>query len=176
MRAIVAMDPNRVIGYRGKIPWHIPEDFKFFKQMTMGCPLVMGRSTFLSIGYPLPGRFTYILTNDPDLIGMPKGELCQYVNKDKLFEIFNRDLGMQMQWNDIWVCGGAKVYADFMPYIHRMVVTHLADEYEGDTYMPEFEKYLPYVETVGEYKDYIVVKHMRDDPLFLKAGKIKFVV
>jgi dihydrofolate reductase len=158
------MDPNRVIGCNGKIPWHIPEDFQFFKKVTMGCPLVMGRSTFLSIGKPLPGRFTYILTEDPQLQAMPSGTLCRYVSKQMLFDIFNQDLGWQSQWSLIWVCGGAKVYKSLMPWIHQVVVTHLADEYEGDVYMPDFEHLFPKWQIVKEEKDYIVASYTRQLP------------
>src|SRR5271154_3909195 len=63
--AIAAMSENRVIGNQGKIPWHIPEDFRWFKHKTMGGTLIMGRKTFESIGKPLPGRKTVVLTRQP---------------------------------------------------------------------------------------------------------------
>lgn len=60
--AIAAMTKNRVIGNHGKIPWHIPEDFKHFKETTLGCPIIMGRNTYISIGRSLPGRENIVLT------------------------------------------------------------------------------------------------------------------
>ena len=62
IKAIAAMSLNRAIGYQGRIPWYLPEDFKWFKKITMGNILLMGRKTFESIGKPLPGRTTYVLT------------------------------------------------------------------------------------------------------------------
>lgn len=161
MRAIVAMDPNRVIGNHGRIPWHISEDFKWFKEITMGCPLVMGRSTFESIGKPLPGRFTYILTNDPAKLALPKGELCQYVNKDGLFHIFNQDLGWQMQLDDLWVCGGARVYQEFLPLCNDVYVSHIMECYEGDTFMPQFENDFPQQEVLRHNREFWVCKHSK---------------
>src|SRR5580765_1386778 len=68
MKAIAAMSLNRVIGAANKIPWHLPEDFKWFKKMTTGQVVVMGRKTFESIGKPLPGRSTVVLTSSPEPI------------------------------------------------------------------------------------------------------------
>lgn len=108
MKAIVAMDPNRVIGNEGKIPWHYKEDFKFFKEITMGHSLVMGRNTYESIGKPLPGRFTYILTTDEKKLNLPWGTLAAYVNKDWICDY-------PSVCSNYWVCGGASVYELLLP-------------------------------------------------------------
>ena len=169
MKAIVAMDPYRVIGYKGRIPWHIPEDFKWFKRATMDCPLLMGHSTFDSIGKPLPGRYTYILTNNPEKLALPSAELCGYASEKQVF-----DMPLEFR-KRMWVCGGAKVYQRFLPLCDEVYVSHIMEDYEGDTYMPEFEDQFPYSEIVEEHKDFWVVKHMKYAP-FPQVYGIKFVM
>lgn len=155
MRAIVAMDPSRVIGYKGRIPWHIPEDFKWFKKITMGSPLLMGRSTFESIGKPLPGRYTYVLTNNPEKLLLPTTELCGYVGEKHIFDL-------PYQYRDtIWVCGGASVYKRFFPLVTEVYVTHVLDDYEGDTYMPYFEDHFPNQTIIQEAKNFWIVKYAK---------------
>lgn len=156
------MDPNRVIGYKGSIPWHLPADLRWFKHMTLGHPLLMGRSTFESLGgKTLRDRYIYILTNDPVKLALPPGSEAMYVNKEGLLKLFNRDLGWQLSFDDMYVCGGAKVYQEFMPYVSEIYVTHLADEYEGDTYMPEFESQFPHWSIMQEGKDFIHAAYRR---------------
>ena len=156
MKAIVAMTPNRVIGFRGRMPWTpITEDFRWFKHVTMGSSLLMGRTTFESIGKPLPGRFTYILTTDVAKTLLPAGELCAYVNERWIMELpFEKR-------NRIWVCGGAKVYQRFLPLCSEVYVTHIIEDYDGDTYMPEFESMFPNSKIVKETKDFWIVKHQK---------------
>ena len=79
MKAIAAMDLNRVIGVDGRIPWHCPDDFAWFKKMTTGGSLIMGRKTFDMVGI-LPGRFTYILTNNRAKQSLPPGGAGQYID------------------------------------------------------------------------------------------------
>lgn len=153
------MDPYRVIGYKGRILWHLPDDFKWFKKVTMGHDLLMGRSTFDSIGKPLPGRFTFILTNDQSKLQLPFGNLCGYVD-----EAWIRNMArFWSKGRDLWVCGGAKVYKQFLPLCSEVYVSHIMDDYEGDTYMPEFEANFPHSEVVEEHKDFWVVKHSHNE-------------
>ena len=103
MKAIVAMARNRVIGFQGKMPWHLPEDFAWFKRATMGGALLMGRKTFASIGRALPGRLTLIVTRrgDPTL-GAPNVKIV-----DDLAAFRPEDYAPR----EAWVAGGAEIYA-----------------------------------------------------------------
>ena len=182
MKAITAMDPNRVIGCKGKLPWHYPEDFKFFKQMTENNVLVMGRTTFESVG-DLPKRFTYILTNHPQKLSTDnqvseamvgrKGVHHVYITGAQLTQMCRNYPGRTSYF---WLCGGAKVYQQFLPLCSEIYATHIAEDYEGDVYMPEFESMFPHPSIVMESKDFMIARYQRDDPTFLNAGKIKFVI
>jgi dihydrofolate reductase len=155
MRAIVAMASNRVIGDGARIPWHLPDDFKWFKLATIGQNLLMGRTTFEAIGKPLPGRFTYILTNNQAKINLPSAKLCTYVG-----ESWVDDLSPELD-ESLWLCGGAKVYEKFLPKCSEVYVTHVIGDFEGDVFMPPFEHMFPNSELQFEHKDFWVVKHSR---------------
>jgi dihydrofolate reductase len=150
MKAIAAMDINRGMGFRGKLPWRLPADFKWFKQKTLETKkLVMGRDTFQTVG-TLKDRFTYVLTSDAKLIGLPSFSNYRYVGSD-FFETESHD--------DMWLCGGAKTYTWLLPYCTEVYVTHVLDEYESDTYMPLFEKRFINQEIILETKDFWIVKY-----------------
>jgi dihydrofolate reductase len=156
MKAIVAMAPDRVIGFRGKLPWPpIKEDFRWFKRLTMGFPLLMGRSTFESIGKPLEGRYTYILTSDQYKTTKPVGKTYAYVSET---QVLNLPVDVQ---NNLWVCGGAKVYHRFLPFCDEIYVSHIIDEYDGDTFMPQFEERFPNSEILYEYKNFWILKYWK---------------
>jgi dihydrofolate reductase len=123
--AIAAMSENRVIGANGKIPWHLKDDFRWFKHKTMGGTLLMGRKTFASIGKPLPGRKTMVLTRGR--MENPEVEICP--DASSLPEISG--LG--------WVCGGAEIYRQLLPMCERLYLTRVKREVAGDTFFPAFE-------------------------------------
>ena len=100
--AIAAMSENRVIGNHGKIPWHLPEDFRWFKHKTMGGTLIMGRKTFESIGKPLPGRKTVVLTHRP--LDAENVETCANL------ALFDTEYFKTHPVADYWVCGGGTIY------------------------------------------------------------------
>lgn len=125
MIAMVAcMSQNRVLGKDNKMPWHLPEELKYFRRVTMGHTIVMGRRTFESIGKPLPGRKNVILTRSSDY--HPEG--CEVVHQ--LEEV----LAFQ---EDVYIIGGAKVYKQFLPYADRLYLTIIHEEMEGDAFFPE---------------------------------------
>ena len=102
--AIAAMSENRVIGDHGKIPWHLPEDFRWFKHKTMGGILIMGRKTFESIGKPLPGRKTAVLSRiTSGLSGVTVYNNIETFKAETTPDVPN------------WICGGSEIYSQFLP-------------------------------------------------------------
>lgn len=133
---IAAVAKNRVIGKDGQIPWHLPADLAHFKRTTVGHTLVMGRRTYESTG-ALPGRRTLVLTRDPEW--QPgeeeKGREAEVEGAHSLDQAIQRarDRGE----TELFVCGGEAVYRDALPEAHRMVLTRVEAEPEGDTCFPE---------------------------------------
>lgn len=140
------MTRSRVIGRNGTLPWHLPEDLAFFKRTTLGHPVVMGRKTFESIGRPLPRRRNIVLTRDPAW-SAPGVEVIR--RPQDLFSL--SDLGPR-----VFVIGGSEVYAAFMPVLDDLLVSHVSDEYEGDTRLPEFESVFPCCEVVETHAGFEV--------------------
>ncbi len=123
---IAAMAKNRVIGNQGKIPWDIPEDRTHFKNLTMGNVIVMGRRSYEEIGFPLPGRTTYVVSSTINV----EGENCHTVRS--LQEVIKREPD-----RDVFVCGGAMLYEEALSLADVIYLTELSWEVEGDTYFPE---------------------------------------
>ena len=124
---VAAVAANGVIGRDGGLPWRLSEDLRHFKALTTGHALVMGRRTYDSIGRPLPGRTTVVLTRDP--AWRADGVL---VARDIAEAIaLASSVGER-----VFVVGGAQVYAAALPHVDRMVVTHLDEPADGDTYFP----------------------------------------
>ena len=126
-KAIAAMSLNRVIGQGGQIPWRLPEDFKWFKRTTTGHILVMGRKTFESIGRPLPGRATIVLTRS--------GFSHPGVTVRRSLE----ELNVEGDPREVFICGGAEVYAQALPRCSDLYLTLVLREVEGDVFFPPFE-------------------------------------
>jgi dihydrofolate reductase len=128
LSAIVAMSSNRVIGRNGTLPWHFPEDLKFFKRTTLGHPILMGRATFESIGRPLPGRQNIVLSSTlaptegitiiRDLADLPA--VCTVTDK-------------------VFVIGGARLYEALLPQCSELFLTYINEPHEGDVFLPPFE-------------------------------------
>ncbi|MBM7584255.1 dihydrofolate reductase [Bacillus pakistanensis] len=123
-----AMDQNGVIGKNNSLPWHLPADLKFFKETTMGHPIVMGRKTYESIGKPLPGRENIVLTRDASY----KAEGCIVFHEveDILHYADEKEV-------EVMVTGGAEVFKMFLPFVDRLYVTKIYASFEGDTYIPK---------------------------------------
>jgi len=140
--AIAAMALNRVIGDGNQIPWHLPEDFKWFKQTTLGHVLVMGRKTFASIGRPLPGRETIVLSRSgwshPGVrTAATLTEAAALAGERKAF-----------------ICGGAQIYEQALPWCDELLLTLVKREVAGDAFFPRFED------------DFTLVAEVRDTPEF----------
>lgn len=127
IKAIAAMSENRVIGSSGDIPWHLPADFKWFKKTTMGAILVMGRKTFESIGRPLPGRDTYIISHSTQQIPGVK------VITDLA------ELEQVQTEKTIWIAGGGEIYQQMLNKCSELYLTRVHREVDGDAYFPAFE-------------------------------------
>jgi len=126
---IVAMDENRVIGKENQLPWHLPADLKFFKQVTMGHPIVMGRKTHESIGRVLPGRENIVISRNP----VYHAQGCTILNSVEEFLKLSR-----ARDDEFFVIGGAEIFKAVFPYVDRLYITLIHERFSGDTYFPEF--------------------------------------
>ena len=151
--AIAAMTSDRVIGRGGALPWHLPEDLKFFKRTTLGHPVLMGRRTFESIiaaiGKPLPGRTNIVLSTT-----MPPSSDVAVI----------RDLqdlaALPALTSPVYLIGGAQLYAALLPQCDELIITHVQTPHEGDARFPEFEHLFKLEEVLGhgegiEFRRYV---------------------
>ncbi len=127
---IAAMSKNHVIGVNGKLPWHLPDDLKWFKQNTIGKPIIMGKNTFLSIGTPLPKRENIILTSDKDFI--QPGCL--------IFNDLQKALNYCKDHDEIMIIGGETLYRQTLPISNKLYLTLIEQNFDGDTFFPEYSK------------------------------------
>ena len=146
-KAIAAMSENRVIGRGNEIPWHIPEDFKWFKETTMGHVLVMGRRTFESIGKALPGRETMVLT---------RGE---FSHPDVTVIRSLDEVAPRLEGRDGFIAGGAQVYEQALPRCSDLFLTLVKREVEGDVFFPEFENHFDEVAVLREEAEFRIVHY-----------------
>jgi dihydrofolate reductase len=126
---VVAMDRNRVIGHRGKIPWHLSDDLKRFKALTMGHHIIMGRKTWESIGRALPGRTSVVITRDPAYRAAGATAVASLAQA----------LALAQDDSEAFVIGGAQIYRAALPLARRIYLTQLQAEYPGDTFFPLLE-------------------------------------
>ncbi|WP_148861807.1 dihydrofolate reductase [Marinobacter fonticola] len=133
---IVAMAQNRVIGRNNALPWYLPGDLRYFKQATMGKPILMGRKTFESIGRPLPGRLNVVITRDQSWEA-PAGVVAEHT----LAAAYRRaEAQAELEGGDeIMIIGGGQIYADALPDIDRMYVTQVHADVEGDAWFPDVD-------------------------------------
>ncbi|MFO7481023.1 type 3 dihydrofolate reductase [Oceanibaculum nanhaiense] len=133
--AIAALARNRVIGQGNGLPWRLPGDLKFFKAMTLGKPVVMGRKTFQSIGRPLPGRPNIVVTRDPGFAAEGVHVARDIDTALDLAATLARETGAE----EVMVIGGAEIYAQALPRLDRLYLTEIDAEIAGDAYFPEIE-------------------------------------
>ncbi len=129
LSAIVAMASNRVIGSNNQLPWRLPADLKRFKQLTMGHTLLMGRKTFESIGRPLPGRTTIVITRQRGYA--PEGV--------KVTHSVDEALALAQGDDEIFIAGGAELYAQTLDRLDRLYLTRIERDVPGDTRFPEVD-------------------------------------
>ncbi len=129
---VAAIARNGVIGNGNTLPWHVPSDLKHFKSLTMGHPIIMGRKTFDSIGRPLPGRKTIVLTHDRSFSVM---DIVVVHTLDEAVDAAAREAA-KMQVTACMVVGGAQLYSAFMPQAARLELTWIEIEPDGDAFFP----------------------------------------
>ena len=151
-KAIAAMSLNRVIGADHRIPWHLPEDFKWFKKMTIGQVIVMGRKTFESIGKPLPNRTTIVLTRRTAPI--PGVEIVPELDQID-------PAGSSFAGRDVFICGGAQIYRRALPRCSDLYLTQVKRTVEGDAFFPAFEDMFELVEEVMDRPEFKVLHFQR---------------
>ncbi len=126
---IVAAAANNTIGKDGALPWHLPDDLRRFKAITMGKPIVMGRRTHESIGRPLPGRQNIVITRTPgfeaggcDVVGSPADALAAAADAE-----------------EVVVIGGGEIYRQFLPWTERIYMTRVEAQVDGDAFFPDLD-------------------------------------
>ena len=128
---IVVHDLNRVIGQNNKMPWHIPNELAYFKEKTMGKAIVMGRSTFESIGRPLPGRLNIVITRNTSY----EVEGVTVVHSiEEAIEAANN------HHEEVMIIGGEQIFKEVLPYADLLYITLIEHEFEGDTFFPSYEQ------------------------------------
>ena len=132
---IVAMDRQRVIGNQGRLPWHIPQDLKRFKALTIGKPVLMGRKTFVSIGKPLPGRTNIVVSRDP---GFNPDGVIVVRDLEQALRVA-RDDAERRGVGEIAAIGGTDIFTQLLPLADRLEITHVHMRPEGDTYFPPID-------------------------------------
>ncbi|MCX6904075.1 MAG: dihydrofolate reductase [Verrucomicrobia bacterium] len=147
LKAIAAMSLNRVIGRGNQIPWRLPEDFKWFKRMTTGQIIVMGRKTFESIGQPLPNRTTIVLSR-----GAFHHEGVRTISDLAQLELTHED-------REVFVCGGAEVYAQALPLCSDLYLTLVKRVVEGNVLFPPFEDRFELIEQLADNPDFKILHY-----------------
>ena len=182
-KAIAAMSLNRVIGAGNKIPWHLPEDFKWFKKMTSGNVVVMGRKTFESLGKPLPNRVNIVLTRHPGRLQKEFPELfgSARISRGKLevseafqfrlpkvggtevtdFRLIKSFLKLSPASSplDFFICGGAQIYEQALPLCSDLYLTLVKRTVEGDTFFPPFEDRFELVEEIADCAEFQILHY-----------------
>ena len=126
---IAAMDENRLIGSDNGLPWHLPADFKHFKEVTLGKPVLMGRKTFESIGRPLPGRKNIVISR--------AGFSADGVES---VDSINAGLELVADVEEVMIIGGANIYEQMISRAEKMYITHVEAKCVGDAWFPEINE------------------------------------
>jgi dihydrofolate reductase len=192
-KAIAAMSLNRVIGDGNKIPWHLPEDFKWFKAKTVGNIALMGRKTFESLGRPLPNRRNLVLTRHPQKLLHEHPDVFEHFHewrggKDvgddikRPYQLFiprvkargREDLLLFKSLElidpnefdcDIFVCGGAQIYEQLLPRCSDLYLTVVKREVAGDALFPRFEDFFKLDEIVRDEAEFEIRHYRNPDPV-----------
>jgi len=137
---IVALAENHVIGRDNKLPWYLPNDLKYFKQVTLGKPVIMGRKTYESIGKPLPGRSNIIITRQPDYQPHGANDSVKVVASLQAARELAENICLIDGQQEAMIIGGAEIYTLALPLVDRMYLTEVHAEVEGDAFFPSFQR------------------------------------
>lgn len=129
---LLAAGENNVIGKNNQLPWHLPNDLKYFKNLTWGMPVLMGRKTFESIGKPLPGRKNIVITRNNDW----QNEKVSVVHSTEEAVHIARESDIR----EIFIIGGAAIFNSVLPQANRVYLTRIHHQFEGDAFFPELDK------------------------------------
>ena len=147
-KAIVAMSLNRAIGKDNRLPWHLPEDLRWFKKLTTENVIIMGRKTWDSIGKPLPNRESIVVT---------RSEIPGVRTVRSLDEI---DPGADGR--DYYVIGGAQLFQEALPRCRELFLTLIKRNVEGDVFLPPFEDQFRLVETIQDTPEFSILHYVQD--------------
>ena len=134
---IAAVAANRIIGSKGKIPWDIPEDRAYFRNLTKGNICIMGRKTYESIGRPLSDRINIVVSSTQSLFSRNLRTVRSF---DEAVKLARKCAEMSSGAQEIFICGGKRIYAEGLEIAERLYLTELDRKYEGDAFFPEFDK------------------------------------
>ena len=163
MKAIIAMAQNRVIGKNGGLPWpSIPNDFRWFKEFTMGNTLIVGKNTFDTLPLLKNRECLVLVKEDKIMVTNPNQYLVNNNSMTgQLITMTDIELYSQFRKDYLIVAGGAKTYIKLLPYITEFYVTHVNGNYDGDTFMPEFEHLFTNKEVVKEFDLHKVIMYTK---------------
>jgi len=147
--AIAAMAENRAIGAANALPWNLPEDMKFFRESTRGKTLLMGRKTYASIGRPLPGRRTLVLSRS----AAPIAGVEVIGSLDLISRLIPAG-------GELWICGGAEIYTQTLPWWDELLLTCVKRTVEGDAFFPKFEHLMTLSEVVHEAREFTIGRYV----------------
>jgi len=167
---IVAHDKNRVIGYKKGMPWHLPGELQYFKEKTMGKPMIMGRKTFESIGRPLPGRRNIVITRNTDY----EAEGIEIVSS------LEEALDLVGNEKEVMIIGGEQIFRMSLDIADRLYITYINHEFPGDTYFPEYDdkewelvsQQDPIHTNEGFTYEYLIFDRVNKKPAILKDGRL----
>jgi dihydrofolate reductase len=144
------MSENRAIAFEGKMPWHLPLEYRWFKHKTMGSAMIMGRKTCEAIGRTLPGRVTHVLSRHA---GECLGATC-HADVDQLVANLPAD-------QPAWVVGGAEIYRQLLPRCTYLYLSHIKKITPGDVFFPPFEDQFALDQVIHENDDFRVERWLR---------------
>ncbi|WP_424527076.1 dihydrofolate reductase [Spiroplasma endosymbiont of Glossina fuscipes fuscipes] len=133
IKLLWAMDENNLIGKNNHLPWHLKEELQHFKRTTVGQTILFGRLTYEGIGGPLPNRKILVLTTKKDYI-INHLDVKVVTNLNDIINTYQQNLT-----DDIYICGGKKIYEATLPYADELIISYIKGKYEGDTYFPAFD-------------------------------------
>lgn len=145
------MAENRAIGAGNSLPWHLPDDMKWFRESTRGKTLLMGRKTYASIGRPLPHRRTWVLSRSSEPIAGVE-VMASYTEVIAALE--------KTENAELWICGGAQIYAQTLPWWDELLLTHVKRVVSGDAFFPAFKGRFTSAEVIRETDDLRIERYL----------------